>query len=187
MKTLKFFMHISLDGFVAGPNGELDWIKLDDEMFDFVATMTEQADMALYGRVTYDMMESYWPTAADKPDATKHDKEHAAWYNSVEKIVLSKTITNEGRGNTTVISNQLVGTIKKIKKQKGKDILIFGSPGASRTLINKGLIDEFWFFVNPIILGRGISLSKKTNTAKLALVESKIFPCGVVALHYKKI
>ena len=66
MRNLIFFMHTSLDGFVAGLNGEMDWINLDEAMFDFVATMTEQADTALYGRVTYDMMQSYWPTAGEK-------------------------------------------------------------------------------------------------------------------------
>src|SRR6188768_1113285 len=108
MKNLIFFMHTSLDGFVAGLNGELDWIKVDDEIFDFVATMTDQADTALYGRVTYEMMQSYWPTAGEQPNATKHDKEHSAWYNKVSKVVLSKTLSEEGLDNTKVISAQLV-------------------------------------------------------------------------------
>ena len=69
-------MHTSLDGFVAGLNGEMDWINIDDAMFDFVATMTNKADTALYGRVTYEMMQSYWPTAGEQPNASKHDKEH---------------------------------------------------------------------------------------------------------------
>ena len=77
MRNLIFFMHTSLDGFVAGLNGEMDWIKLDDAMFDFVATMTDQSDTALYGRVTYEMMQSYWPKAGEHPNASKHDKEHS--------------------------------------------------------------------------------------------------------------
>ena len=128
MRNLIFFMHTSLDGFVAGLNGEMDWIKVDDEMFDFVATMTDKADTALYGRVTYEMMQSYWPTAGEQPNASKHDKEHSAWYNKVSKIVLSKTISEKGLDNTTVISDQLADNINKIKKQDGKNILIFGSP-----------------------------------------------------------
>ena len=83
-------MHTSLDGFVAGPNGEMNWIYVDDALFDFVATMTDKADTALYGRVTYEMMQGYWPTAGDQPDASKHDKEHSAWYNKVPKIVFIK-------------------------------------------------------------------------------------------------
>jgi len=187
MRNLIFFMHTSLDGFVAGPNGEMNWIKVDEEIFDFVATMTDQADTALYGRVTYEMMQSYWPKAGEQPGASKHDKEHSAWYNKVSKIVLSKTISEKGLDNTIVISDQLADKINKIKKQDGKNILIFGSPGASQSLLNQGLIDKFWLFVNPIILGQGMPLFKDiTGTTKLKLAESKTFACGVIALHYKK-
>ena len=180
-------MHTSLDGFVAGLQGEMDWIGIDDERFDFGATMTDKADTALYGRVTYEMMQNYWPTAGEQPNASKHDKEHSAWYNKVSKIVLSKTISEKGLDNTTVISDQLADNINKIKKQGGKNILIFGSPRASQSLLNQGLIDEFWLFVNPIILGHGMPLFKDiTGTTKLKLVESKTFSCGVIALHYEK-
>ena len=181
-------MHTSLDGFVAGLNGEMDWIKVDNELFDFVATMTDKADAALYGRVTYEMMLSYWPTAGEHPNASKHDKEHSAWYNKVSKIVLSKTISEKGLDNTTVISDQLADNINKIKKQGGKNILIFGSPRASQSLLNQGLIDEFWLFVNPIILGQGMPLFKNiTGTTKLKLAGSKTFASGVIALHYGKL
>ena len=115
MRNLIFFMHTSLDGFVAGLNGELDWISIDEEMFDFVATMTDKADTALYGRVTYEMMQNYWPTAGDQPNASKHEKEHSAWYNKVPKVVLSKTMSEKGLDNTTVIGDQLESNINKIK------------------------------------------------------------------------
>ena len=191
MRNLIFFMHTSLDGFVAGLNGEMDWINLDNEMFDFVATMTDQADTALYGRVTYEMMQSYWPKAGEQPNASKHDKEHSAWYNKVSKVVLSKTISEKGLDNTIVISDQLSDNINKLKQSRNggrKNILIFGSPGASQSLLNQGLIDEFWLFVNPIILGQGMPLFKNiTGTTKLKFVESKTFPCGVIALHYEKL
>ena len=186
MRKLIFFMHSSIDGFVAGFNGEMDWIKVDDAIFDFVSTMTDQADTALYGRVTYEMMQSYWPTAGEQPNASKHDKEHSAWYNKVSKVVLSKTISEKGLDNTMVIGDQLADIINKIKKQDGKNILIFGSPTASYSLLSQGLIDEFWLFVNPVLLGQGIPLYKGvTPTTKLNLKESKIFSCGVIALHYE--
>jgi dihydrofolate reductase len=188
MRNLIFFMHSSLDGYVAGLNGEMDWITVDDAMFDFVGTMTDQADAALYGRVTYEMMQSYWPKAGEKPNATKHEIEHSAWYNKVPKIVLSKTIQETGLDNTKVIGDQLLDTITKIKQEEGKNILIFGSPRASQSLLNEGLIDEFWLFVNPIILGKGMPLFKDiTSTTKLKLVESKTFACGVIALHFEKL
>jgi len=187
MRNLIFFMHTSLDGFVAGLNGEMDWIKVDDEMFDFVATMTDQADTALYGRVTYEMMQSYWPKAGEQPNASKHDIEHSTWYNRVSKVVLSRTMKETGLQNTTVINDQLSEKINSIKHRGDKNILIFGSPRASQSLLNQGLIDEFWLFVNPIILGQGMPLFKNiTGTTKLKFVESKTFTCGVIALHYAK-
>ena len=85
-------MHISLDGFVAGPNGEMNWIKVDDEIFDHVSNRIGETDTALYGRVTYRMMEDYWPSAGTQPNASKHDIEHSKWYKDAGKIVLSKTL-----------------------------------------------------------------------------------------------
>ena len=188
MRNLIFFMHTSLDGFVAGPNGEMNWIKVDNEMFDFIGSMTDQSDTALYGRVTYEMMQSYWPAAGDKPNASRHDKEHSAWYNKVSKVVLSKTLQEAGLHNTTIIDDHLSENIHKIKEQQGKNILIFGSPRASQSLLNEGLIDEFWLFVNPIILGKGMPLFKDVaETIKLKLAGSKTFANGVIALHYKKL
>ncbi len=181
-------MHTSLDGYVAGPNGEMDWIKFDDALFDFVGTMTAHADTALYGRVTYEMMQAYWPKAGEQPNATKHAREHSAWYNKVSKIVLSTTINEAELTNTKVISDELKDNIDKIKTQEGKNILIFGSPRASQSLLREDIIDEFWLFINPIILGKGMPLFKDvTNTTKLKLVESKTFECGVIALHFAKL
>lgn len=186
MRKLIFFMHTSLDGFVAGLKGEMNWIKVDDEIFDFVDRMTKKADTALYGRVTYEMMQNYWPNAGKQPNASKHDKEHSAWYNKISKVVLSKTMSEQGLQNTKVISEQLSENINEIKKQEGKNILIFGSPTASQSLLKEGLIDEFWLFVNPVILGQGIPLFKNlTETTKLNLLETKTFSCGVIALHYE--
>jgi len=187
MRNLIFFMHTSLDGFVAGPNGEMNWITVNEEIFDFVGTMTDKADAALYGRVTFEMMEGYWPTAGDAPDASKHDKEHSAWYKKVAKVVLSTTLSEEGLINTTVISTDLAANINEVKNRDGKDILIFGSPGASHSLLKEGLIDEFWLFVNPVLLGQGMPLFKDVpEVTKLNLIETKTFASGVIAMHYAK-
>ena len=102
MRKIISFMHISLDGFVAGLNGEMDWIKVDEEIFDYVGKRINEGDTALYGRVTYQMMENYWPTAADSPTASKHDIEHSKWYNKVHKVVLSKTMKDADLTNTTI-------------------------------------------------------------------------------------
>ncbi len=188
MRNLIFFMHTSLDGFASGLNGEMDWITINDELFEFVSTFINKADTALYGRVTYELMESYWPTAADKPGTSKHDKEHAVWYKNVSKVVLSKTMSGVGIENLTVISDNIPENIHKIKDQEGKDILIFGSPAASHSLLDYNLIDEFWLFVNPILVGQGKPLFKNIHDKiKLKLLESKTFACGVIALHYAKL
>lgn len=187
MRSLVFFMHASLDGFVAGTKGELNWVTVNDEIFEFVATMTARADTALYGRVTFQMMEAYWPKAGEKPNASKHDKEHSIWYKNVAKVVLSKTLDDSGLKNTIVIRDNLPEKITQLKQQSGKNILIFGSPGASHSLFEFGLIDEYWIFVNPILLGEGIPLFKNVNDrVKLKLLESKTFTSGVIALHYRK-
>ncbi|MFM7858551.1 MAG: dihydrofolate reductase family protein, partial [Flammeovirgaceae bacterium] len=110
MRKLSLFMHTSLDGFVAGPNGEIDWIKVDAEIADFVANRLQHCDTAVYGRITFDMMEAYWPMAADQPHATQHDIEHSAWYAKIQKVVLSKSLT-EGKPNTVIIKDHLAARI----------------------------------------------------------------------------
>ena len=187
MRKLVLFMHTSLDGFVAGPKGEMDWIIVGEEMFEYAAQQTDQADTALYGRVTYQMMESYWPTAADKPNASKHDKEHSEWYNKVEKVVVSKTMQKENLPNTKIISENIPDKITSITQGTGKNILMFGSPTVAHALMAKNLIDEYWLFVNPILMGEGISLFKDIKErTKLKFVASDTFSSGVVCLHYEK-
>ena len=188
MRKLVLFMHTSLDGFVAGPKGEMDWIKIDDEMFDYVGGRTNEADSALYGRVTYQMMEGYWPTAGDQPNATKHDIEHSRWYKKVTKIVISRTMRGKKLVNTKIISDDVSNEIAKLKQSAGKEILIFGSPGAAHSLMQENLIDDYWLFVNPILLGRGIPLFKDIKEiTELALSKTKVFASGVVCLHYEGI
>lgn len=178
-------MHISLDGFVAGPNGEMNWITVNDEIFDYVGQRISEGDTALYGRVTYEMMENYWPTAADKPNASKHDIEHSKWYSKVHKVVLSESLKGAQLKNTTIISDSLVENIHTIKNQPGGDILLFGSPTATHALLQENLIDGYWLFVNPIILGQGIPLFKGfKDKIKLKLLNAKPFSCGVTELNY---
>ena len=181
---------MSLDGFVAGPNGEMDWIKVDEEIFEHVGNRIIKGDTALYGRVTYDMMEGYWPTAADKPTASKHDIEHSKWYSQVHKVVLSKTMNPDsnstaGKTNTTIISHNLADNLHAITQHPGEDILLFGSPTATHSLIQQNLIDGYWLFVNPVILGQGIPLfTDIKDKIKLTLLTTRPFNCGVTELNY---
>lgn len=180
-------MHISLDGFVAGPNGEMNWIKAEQEIFDYVGKRISKGDTALYGRVTYQMMESYWPKVSEQPNATEHAIEHSKWYNNVRKIVLSKTMKDTSLNNTQVINSNLVDRINEIKQQQGEDILLFGSPTATHSLMQQNLIDGYWLFVNPIILGQGIPLFVDIkDQIKLKLLSTtRQFNCGVTELNYE--
>jgi len=185
MRKIISFMHLSLDGFVAGPNGEMNWIKVNEEIFDHVGKRIGETDAALYGRVTYQMMENYRPTAGNEPDASKHDIEHSRWYNKAHKIVLSKTMKDADLANTTIISDNLSGRLNEIKHQAGSEILLFGSPAATHALIQHNLIDGYWLFVNPVILGRGIPLfANVKEKIKLKLLTTRQFTSGVTELNY---
>lgn len=179
-------MHISLDGFVAGPKGELNWIKVDEDLFDYVGQRISKGDISMYGRVTYQMMENYWPTAGAKPDATKHEINHSKWYNDVHKVVLSQTLKEADLTNTTVISDNLADNINRIKQQGDKEILLFGSPTATHALIQQDLIDGYWLFVNPIVLGKGMPLfTDIKNKINLKLMPpTRQFASGVTELNY---
>src|SRR5215216_7623045 len=107
MRNVILLIHMSLDGFVAGPSGELDWIRFDDQLVDDVAALTATADTAPFGRVTYQMMEGYWPTAAESPTATKHDIEHAHWVNHAPKIVFSRTLEHVEWQHSRIVRDHL--------------------------------------------------------------------------------
>jgi dihydrofolate reductase len=187
VRRLVLFMHTSLDGFVGGSNGEMDWIDVNDEMFEYAGQRTREADTALYGRVTYQMMESYWPTAGDQPTATKHDIEHSKWYNSVAKVVVSRTMKGAKPTNTSIVGEGVTAEIIKLKQAAGKDIVMFGSPTVAHALMAENLIDDYWLFINPVLLGQGIPLFKDIKArAALRLVASKVFSSGVVCLHFER-
>jgi dihydrofolate reductase len=187
VRRLVLFMHTSLDGFVGGPNGEMDWIDVNDEMFEYAGQRTREADTALYGRVTYQMMESYWPTAGEQPTATKHDIEHSRWYNSVAKVVVSRTMKGAKPTNTRIVGEGVTAEIIKLKQAAGKDIVMFGSPTVAHALMAENLIDDYWLFINPVLLGRGIPLFKDIKArAALGLGASHVFSSGVVCLHYER-
>ncbi|EOZ9390091.1 dihydrofolate reductase family protein [Enterobacter cancerogenus] len=189
MRKIVSFVHVSLDGFVASTAkgmASLAWISISPDLFEYVEQRIQQTDTALYGRVTYQMMESYWPTAADKPDASPHDRAHSRWYKSARKVVLSKTLSEKNYPNTQIISGNLSEEISKLKHSAGSEILMFGSPSATHALMAENLTDEYWLFVNPILLGQGIPLFKNIkDRTSLTQVKSEVFPSGVMCLQYE--
>lgn len=187
MGKIVLFMHASLDGFAAGTKGQMDWIHIDQEIFDYVEERIAQTNTALYGRVTFQLMESYWPTAADQPNATKHDKVHAAWYKNARKIVLSNTLTPTALANTTIIGEaNYIAALHTLKKETTGDMLLFGSPTAAHSLLAENLIDECWLFINPVLLGEGIPVFKNIKERQsLALLKTHVFDSGVVCLQHE--
>jgi dihydrofolate reductase len=186
MRKVVLLMHTSLDGFVAGTNGEMSWIRIDDAMFGYVKALSDAADTALFGRVTYQMMEGYWPTAADQPNASQHDIDHAHWVNNAPKLVFSRTLEKTDWHNSRVVNGDIAAQISKLKQQPGENLLMIGSATVAHEFTRLGLIDEYRIFVNPVVLGGGTPLFKE-HQVNLELLEAKAFDLGVVALHYKTV
>jgi dihydrofolate reductase len=185
MRNIISLAHISLDGFMAGPGGDMDFIVFNDELADHTYPLIASVDLAVYGRVTYEMMESHWPTAGDAPDADAHTKSHSRWYKGVKKIVASRTLAASKDPNVRVVGDDILGALRAEKHKSGGDIMIFGSPTLTRALAAADLVDEWRLTVQPVILGGGLPLfgNRETRT-RLELRSSKAFGTGVIAAHY---
>ena len=187
MRNVILLMHVSLDGFVAGPQGEMDWIRFDSQLVDDVAELTDTADTALFGRVTYEMMAGYWPTAADSPAATKHDIDHARWVNHAPKLVFSRTLESVDWQHSRIVRDSFPEEIARLKQQPGKNLLMIGSTKTAHTFMQLGLIDEYRLNVNPVVLGGGSRLFPDIkDQLNLNLVSAKTYASGVIGLHYQK-
>jgi dihydrofolate reductase len=185
MRKIILLAHISLDGFVAREKGELDGFEPGAENLEFVCDLTENADAALFGRKSYQLLEQYWPTAIDRPGATKGEIAYSDWYNRATKIVISKTLMEGSSSNTIIISNNIPEQISKIKQGSGKNILIFGSPMLSQLLMLHNLIGRYVIFINPVIFGKGIPLFVDMNhKMKLKLISTTEFPNGEIAHQF---
>jgi dihydrofolate reductase len=185
MRKLILIVHTSLDGFVAGTHGELDGFDPGEENLAFVCQITETADTALFGRVSFQLLDGDWPTVKDRLNASGSEVAYSNWYNAAHKIVVSKSLQGTKLRNTTILSENIPEEINRLKEQPGNDILIFGSPTVTQTLIQDDLIDEYWIFINPVMFGKGIPLfAELKERRKLDLKEMRQFPNGEIALHY---
>lgn len=188
MRKIILFIHASLDGFVAGPNGEINWITIDDEIFEDSNSLATTADTALYGRATYQMMESYWPTVSVNRNSTAAEIRHADWIENAKKIVFSRTLEKVEWNNSRLIKDNITREMIKLKQEPGMNMIIFGSPCLSHSFIERGLIDEYRININPVVLGAGIPLFKNTREwLNLRLLSAKTFRSGVVGLLYERI
>ena len=183
MKQLNLIVQTSLDGFVAGVHGEFDNFIGGEENLGFVCSIIDEGDTIMLGRVSYDLLNLYWPTAATKPGATQNEVKYSNWYNAASKIVVSTTL--EKANDVHVLNDIRSSEISDIKNQGGKNILIFGSPSVSRQLLDLNLIDNMWLIVHPVIFGDGIPLFKKRDqVSKLELVNSARLTNGTLCNKY---
>jgi dihydrofolate reductase len=184
MRKLIALMHVSLDGFCAGPKGEMDWIGLNDTIFADVETLVERSGAAVYGRTTYGMMRGYWPTVLTQPDASDRELRHARWVEKIEKHTFSRTLDSSDWNNVHLHKD--AEAIHALKQQPGGDLLIFGSPGLTHAFLAMDVIDEFWINLNPVLLGQGVRYLDKAVRTRLTLTGQRVFDNGVIRLNYVK-
>jgi dihydrofolate reductase len=176
-------MNVSLDGCA-----DHRVAVADDELHDFALKLLNNVDILLFGRVTYELMESYWPHAHEDPNATGSMIRFAHKINAMPKIVFSKTLEKAEWNNTSLVRNNLVEEVIKLKRESGKALSV-GGISVCQELMRRGLIDEYWILVQPVIWGKGRRLfdDSTEKKIKLKLVDTKAFSSGVVVLHYLQI
>lgn len=183
---------ITLDGFFEGPNREIDWHNVDEEFNVFACEQLREADVLLFGRVTYELMASYWPSS----DAVANDPIIANLMNTKPKIVFSRTLSTVDWNNTRLVKENSAEVIARLKQmsglpagapaQIGKDLMIFGSADFASGLARLGLIDEYRLMVNPVVLGNGKPLFKNLSVKlNLKLLRTRVFRSGNVLLYYQ--
>ncbi len=182
MRKIILQMMVSLDGYFEGPNREIDWHNVDEEFNDLAISFLDTLDTLLFGRVTYELMASYWPSEHARTD----DPIVAGKMNSLRKVVVSRTLKSVDWENSTLLNGDFVEEVRKLKQQPGRDIAIFGSSDLAVALMQQRLVDEYRILVNPVILGAGKSLFNGLNGRQsLKLLESRTFRSGNVMLCYK--
>jgi len=177
---------MTVDGYIAGPNGEMDfWVwNWDDELNQYVNDITESVDCIILGRKIAEEFISHWATVAANPD----DPEFTSGkkFTDTPKVVFTKTLDKSEWDNTVLAKGDLVDEITNLKKQDGKDIIAYGGATFVSALIKHGLIDEFHLFVNPAVIGNGMTIFKELDRKHdLTLLKSRSFDCGIVVLNYE--
>jgi dihydrofolate reductase len=185
LRKLRLHVNTSVDGCIAGPNGEMDWMVglLDDEIMKYTFKLHESVDTILLGRKMTDGFISYWSDVKNNPNDP--------WYAfakkmiDIPKIVFTKTLNKSRWINTEIATGNLIEEVNKIKSQTGRDIIVYGGASFDTSLIKEKLIDEFYLFINPVAIGNGMTIFKDLNEIqKYILIESKPFECGKVLLRY---
>jgi dihydrofolate reductase len=183
MPKLSVFNLITLDGYFAGENGDISWHVMDPEFRAFAEQGSNANNTLIFGRVTYELMAGYWPT----PQAMKDEPLTARGMNSAPKIVFSKTLKSAEWANTRLLRDDMIGEIRKLKQQPGKDLTILGSGTIVKQLTQAGLIDEFAILVVPVILGKGKTMFEGVSgTPGMKLKATRAFKNGTLLLTYER-
>ncbi len=182
MRKLTVFNFMTLNGYFKGPNEDITWHRHGQEESEYAAEGAKSESIILFGRKTYEMMASYWPT----PMAKQNAPEVAEGMNKSEKIVFSTTLKKTEWKNTRLIKTDIIAEMKKLKKADGKDMVILGSGSIVTQFAQAGIIDSYQFMIDPVALGDGAPIFKGTTTKlDLKLTDTKIFKSGVVLLCYQ--
>ncbi|MBL1097441.1 dihydrofolate reductase family protein [Streptomyces coffeae] len=185
MRKIILSMSVSLDGYFEGPNREIDWHQVDDELHRYFNEHLAAMGAFLSGRVTHELMADFWPTADADPSCTETMAEFAAIWREMPKIVFSRTLTSAD-WNTTVLNEVEVDTIMALKAQPGGDLVLSGADLAE-TFRRHDLIDEYQIYVHPVLLGQGRPLFRPSDTTTaLELAGTRAFGNGVALLHYRR-
>ena len=185
MRKVIYSTMVSLDGFIEGPNRELDWAIIDEQLHKFVNDQQSEIGTYLYGRRMYEVM-LYWETADNNPSSSEYELEFARIWKRMPKIVFSKTLEHV-QGNARLVRENIAEEIMKLKQQPGKAMGLGGSTLAS-TFMQLGLIDEYRLFIHPVLLGRGTPMVRALDDKiNLRFVETRTFDSGVVYLRYQLI
>jgi dihydrofolate reductase len=188
MRKVIVTMWVTLDGFIAGPNGEMDWVIVDEAMGNYEYELVSAADTLILGRTTYQSFAGAWPYVPENPKASDGEKEYALKLNAMRKIVFSRTLEKAEWNNSSLVKEVLAEEIEKMKQEPGKDMVIYGSASIVQAFTNAGLIDEYQVLVHPVVLGGGKPLFKNIqDRANLKLAKSETFPSGVVLLQYEPV
>lgn len=183
MRNIIYSLMVSLDGYIAGPGGELDWATVDRELHEYVNDQERSVDTHLYGRRTWEVMAGYWLTADANPDIADFALEYARIWNQLHKIVYSRTLQRV-EGGATLAREVRAGDIERLKEQPGKDIAVAGAELAS-TFMRLGLIDEYQLYIHPVLLGGGTPMFPTLDEPlALRLVETRTFRSGVIYVRY---
>ena len=186
LRKLRLQVQMSVDGRIAGPNGEMDWMVglWMMKSMKYAYKLTEPIDTILLGRKMTDGFISYWLDVINKPDYPWHA--FAKKMIETPKVVFTKTLNKSRWINTDIATGNIIEEVNKIKSQTGGDIVVYGGASFDTSLIKEKLIDEFYLFINPVAIGNGMTIFKDLNEIqKYTLIESKAFECGKVLLRYK--